>query len=122
MRHFAPSFIFIYHYTCKFFARWKRMGAQPYEYRELLGLTARGDLGSEPSLPFKVTSFLAEELHFVELLNLATSTTQMGAMLLGTKNPLRQLEKLRPLTCAGMDKSQCRVCDAQVCSVCPPSP
>ncbi|UNI15711.1 hypothetical protein JDV02_002217 [Purpureocillium takamizusanense] len=120
MRHCLPSLRFLHRYAGKLLARWRPVRTQPYEYRQLLGLRAGGDAGSAPGLPFKVTSFLAEELHFVELLSLVASTEQMAAMLLGTKDPARELEELRSFTCAGTDKSQCRICDAQVCSVCAP--
>ncbi|KAJ6443354.1 L-2,4-diaminobutyrate decarboxylase [Purpureocillium lavendulum] len=117
VRHFVPGLRFLWQYAAKVSARWRSVAVPRYEYHQQLGPLASSDAGGEPRLPFKVTSLLAMELHFAELVSLAKSSKQMRGMLLGTKDPAHELEELRSFTCAGMDKAQCRICDAQDCDV-----
>ncbi|KAM5386866.1 hypothetical protein ACJZ2D_000159 [Fusarium nematophilum] len=119
----SPSIRFALRYTLKFLAR----GRSPRPHRSRRPIyTKMPRVGSEKSeilqepkvLPAPVVDMITQRLHFADLVSLSQSSRQLRTAFFGHGDVAKELERLRQYCCEGNKKSQCKICDRQVCESC----
>lgn len=68
-------------------------------------------------LPAELTLMIFQHLHYVDLVNLARSSSKMRVYFFGNENPLHVIQSLRRYACSDKPNQTCAVCDVQMCSV-----
>ncbi|KAH7146300.1 hypothetical protein EDB81DRAFT_487107 [Dactylonectria macrodidyma] len=76
------------------------------------------NLGDSTVLPTQVVNRITQHLHYVDLVNLSRSSKRLRIVFFGHGDPAKDLDQRRQYCCEGDSKSQCRVCNRQVCETC----
>lgn len=84
----------------------------------LSGCSSRGTANTL-ALPFKVVAAIARDLDHVDLVSTSRASPQLRGLFFGPDDEAvdDRLQALRKNSCRGSKKSQCQICDGQVCAV-----
>ncbi|KAF4988523.1 hypothetical protein FDECE_15010 [Fusarium decemcellulare] len=114
--HHVPTVRFIKRYASKFMARWRVNRTS--RNTKVIYNKSPATVGDSKTLPAVVVDRIAQQLHYVDLVNLSRSSKSLRTMFFGHGDPEAELDRIRQVSCQGKKKSQCRMCDRQVCEAC----